>query len=144
LEGNVRSLVSGGDILGLHKFIQEKPEALHEADELGWTGRFVGLALFNLLHQKCLAKVCFNLLLLAFHEAARSGKVEVVKLLLESAGIDKNLMTNTGVSPLNIARQYRGNNDEDEVIMYLVSIGAQDISPSKKKTIETVDGGDEL
>ena len=129
--------------MGLQKFIKEKTEALHEADALGWTGRFVGQVVFNLLNQSCFAN-SFTLLLLAFHEAARSGKVEVVKLLIESAGIDKNLMTNTGVSPLNIARQYRGNNDKDEVIQYLVSIGAQDISPSKRKTSEAGNGGDEL
>lgn len=143
MEGNVRSLVSGGDIFGLQKVIQEKPEALHEADALGWTGRFVGQVVFNLLNQICFANFSM-LLLLAFHEAARSGKVEVVKLLIESAGVDKNLMTKTGVSPLNIARQYRGTNDKDEVIQYLVSIDAQDISPSKRKTSEAGNGGDEL
>jgi hypothetical protein len=44
-------------------------------------------------------------------------------------------MTKTGVSPLNIAKQYRG--DNNEVTEYLTNIGARDISPNMKKAIET-------
>jgi len=74
---------------------------MHEADDNGWT---------------------------VLHEAARSGKLEMVKLILKR-GADKNLLTSTGVTPLNIARQYL--QAGDELIEYLESIGVKNISSTR-------------
>ena len=66
------------------------------------------------------------------HEAARSGKVEMLRRILK-LGVDKNLLTYTGLTPLNIAKQYML--EDHEMIPYLESIGAKDISPSRSKII---------
>jgi len=100
---DIRILATKGDMAGIQKVIHENPELLHKSDNLGWT---------------------------IFHETVRSGKLDIVKLLL-SYGIDKDLLTKTGVTPLNIALQYHG--DGSDVAEYLRSIGAEDISPHKKR-----------
>jgi len=79
---------------------RDNPELVHKKDENGWT---------------------------CIHEASRSGHLEIVKLILKR-GVDKDLLTKTGVTPLNIARQYLEVNHK--LIEFLNDIGAKDISPS--------------
>jgi ankyrin repeat protein len=60
----------------------------------------------------------------ALHESIRSGKLGVLKALI-GFGLDKNLLTAAGLSPLHYARYYFGKNHE--ITKYLESIGASDI-----------------
>ena len=57
----------------------------------------------------------------------RAANLETVKLLLEEYHIDKNLLTDAGISPLRVARYFL---KEDPVTKYLESIGALDIHQS--------------
>ena len=82
----------------LEAHVEDYPEDLHHKDGNGWT---------------------------VVHEAARGGKLQQVKKIIE-LGVDKDLLTHTGFSPLNVARQYLP--ERHDVIKYLTSIGAQDIA----------------
>ncbi len=81
----------------LEAHVEEHPDDLHHKDSNGWT---------------------------VVHEASRSGKLQQVKKIIE-LGVDKDLLTHTGMSPLNVARQYLP--ERHEVIQFLTSIGAKDI-----------------
>ena len=80
--------------------IRKNPEAIHQADANGWT---------------------------VLHEAARKGRLNVVKLIFEH-GVDKDLMTKAGETPLTLARRYL--EKDHELIEYLENIGAKNISPA--------------
>ena len=68
-----------------------------------------------------------NLFPQPLHEGARSGHLEVVKLLVEN-GADFNLKTaEDGASPLWWAKQTLGK--DDPVIEFLESLGALEIGP---------------
>lgn len=98
---NIRSVAVHSNAQKFEEAIRKNPEAIHEADANGWT---------------------------VLHESARSGRLEIVKLLLEH-GADKNLITKTGVTPLNIAREYL--REDHELIEYLENMGAKNISPAR-------------
>lgn len=93
----IRQIAVHGTPEELELFLQDHPEDLHHKDSNGWT---------------------------VVHEASRSGKLQLVKKIIE-LGVDKDLLTHAGNSPLNVARQYLP--ERHEVIKYLESIGAQDI-----------------
>jgi len=103
---DLRTLVIQGNVMEVEARASDNPEYLHEADVNGWT---------------------------VLHEAVRVGKLEMVKLLL-AHGADKDLLTKTGVSPLNIAREYL-QPTEHELIQFLESIGAKDVSPSRNQEL---------
>ncbi|KAG7340660.1 ankyrin repeat domain protein [Nitzschia inconspicua] len=102
-QGKAAGMARKGELKELQALAKYNPRALEEADELGWT---------------------------PFHESIRSGDLDVVKFFL-SHGIDKDLLTNTGVSPLWIARYYLG--DHHEVSQHLESIGAISVSPEQAR-----------
>jgi hypothetical protein len=87
-------LARKGNLKNLQAMSKYNPLALTQADQLGWT---------------------------AFHEGIRSGKLEIVKFLLDR-GADINLLTDAGMSPLWIAREYLG--ADHEVSKYLEDLGA--------------------
>lgn len=91
-----------GDTKQFEKRIRTDPKELHDADANGWT---------------------------VLHESVRVGALEIVKIILNN-GVDKDLLTYTGVTPLYIARQYL--DAGHELIGYLESLGAKDISPGRK------------
>jgi ankyrin repeat protein len=88
-----------GDVEVLHVIAKNDPDALHKEDSLGWR---------------------------PIHEAVRSGHLEAVTTLL-LYGADQNHVTKTGVSPLNIAKQFLP--ADNPVIAFLESVGAKDIGP---------------
>ncbi|KAL3935683.1 MAG: hypothetical protein SGARI_002869 [Bacillariaceae sp.] len=96
-EEDVLILVAKGDIAGIQKVAQLDPERLRKGDKNGWT---------------------------ALHESVRSGKLGVLKTLIDF-GMDKDLLTASKTSPLNYARYYHGKNHE--ITKYLESLGAKDI-----------------
>lgn len=99
-DDNLNSLIEYGNMIKVQAMFRDNPELVHKKDENGWT---------------------------CIHEASRSGHLEIVKLILKR-GVDKDLLTKTGVTPLNIARQYLEVNHK--LIEFLNDIGAKDISPS--------------
>lgn len=100
-----RSVVSQGNTHRFKSITSLNPELVHYVDKNGWT---------------------------VLHEAVRSGKLEMVKLILEQ-GADKDLLTIYGTSPLNIAKQLLSENHE--VIGYLESIDAKDIRRPPKQEL---------
>ncbi len=73
--------VQDGDTEGLYEIISEKAHLVHAKDENGWT---------------------------PMHEAARTGSIEAVKLLVEK-GADVNALTEYRESPLYLAKTTHGN-----------------------------------
>ena len=100
---DIKTIALFGDAQKLESRILKDPEEIHRADANGWT---------------------------VLHEASRSGRLETVKTLLKH-GASENLLTYTGVTPLNIARQFL--KGDHELIAFLESIDAKDISPSRSK-----------
>ncbi|KAG7350569.1 ankyrin repeat domain protein [Nitzschia inconspicua] len=96
-EDAVPILIGRGDVAGIQKVYHDFPNKLHESDSNGWT---------------------------ALHESVRSGKLSILKTLL-GFGVDKDLLTAAGISPLHFARYYHG--ETHDITQYLVSIGAKDI-----------------
>eukprot|EP00536_Pseudo-nitzschia_multiseries_P007412 jgi/Psemu1/256225/estExt_Genewise1Plus.C_1750033 len=92
-----RNAAALGNTRRFKSLLKLYPEILHEADQNGWT---------------------------VMHEAARTGKVEIVKLILEE-GVDKDLLTKHGASPLNTALDSL--HREHELVAYFESIGAKNI-----------------
>lgn len=86
-----------GDLTMLTMIAKKHPTYLGMKDDLGWQ---------------------------PIHEAARSGSVGCVKLILEH-GIDINVKTRTGVNPLNIALEYLG--EDHSVTKFLIENGAINI-----------------
>jgi prolyl 4-hydroxylase len=86
--------VQEGRVASLRSIIEEKKELIHAQDENGWT---------------------------PLHEAARSGSVEAVKLLVEN-GADMNVKTRNGETALYIAEHT--NTEEHPVIDLLEEMGA--------------------
>jgi hypothetical protein len=70
------------------------------------------------------------------HEAVRGGQVEVVQLLL-LYGADLNHITKTGVSPLNIAKEYLA--EDHPMIYFLEGLGAKDVWPELYMTMKPGD-----
>ncbi|KAG7360213.1 ankyrin repeat domain protein [Nitzschia inconspicua] len=96
-EDAVPILIGRGDVAGIQKVYHDFPNKLHESDSNGWT---------------------------ALHESVRCGKLSILKTLL-GFGMDKDLLTAAGISPLHFARYYHG--ETHDITQYLVSIGAKDI-----------------
>mmetsp|Transcript_20213 Transcript_20213/g.47339 ORF Transcript_20213/g.47339 Transcript_20213/m.47339 type:complete len:429 (-) Transcript_20213:1610-2896(-) len=88
-----RAAAGQGNSLLFKSMMKLYPEMIDNADDNGWT---------------------------VLHEAARGGSVEIVKLILEQ-GVDKDLLTKAGISPLNIALEHH------ELVKYFESIGAKNI-----------------
>lgn len=102
-ETNIRVFVAEGNTVEFEAMIRKDIELMHEADANGWT---------------------------VLHEAARSGQLGIIKLILKYGG-DKNLFTKYGVSPLNIALEHL--DSDHELIVYFESIGAKNVSPYRSK-----------
>ena len=98
---DIRSVAVHSTVQKFGEAIRNNPEAIHQADANGWT---------------------------VLHEAARTGRLEIVKLILEH-GVDKDLMTKAGETPLNLARRFL--EEDHELIEYLENIGAKNISPAR-------------
>ena len=91
-----------GDVGALQRIAKVNPSAFGVPDDNGWT---------------------------PFHEAIRVGNKEAVEAIFYSTGGEKlkNQLTYTGVSPLNIAREYLGN--DHEITKWLVKLKAVDKHP---------------
>lgn len=92
-EGNgsdLKTLLSQGNMVEFIRKVIKNPGSVHETDEEGWT---------------------------IFHYAIMIGNIDVVKLLL-SRGVDKDVLTGSGIGPLNIARDLK-------MIEYLEEIGSR-------------------
>lgn len=98
-EGDARLAAHRGDLETLREIAEIDPDFLHEADDLGW---------------------------LPLHEAARSGKLLVLQLLLENDA-DVNDQTIYGHTALQIARNHHG--DDHEVTRFLMNLSAEDTGP---------------
>lgn len=98
-EDDARLAAHRGDIEVLQKIAEEDPDFLHEPDELGWH---------------------------PLHEAARSGKLPALELLLEY-GADINQPTIYGHTPLHISLEHHG--EEHEMTKFLLDMGAVDAGP---------------
>jgi ankyrin repeat protein len=94
-------LAETGDIPKILELIRTNPSIIHEEDDLKWT---------------------------VLHEAIRSGRTELVELLIQH-GANKDHLTKNGESPLHIARYFL--RDNHAIVTYLESIGAIDI-PKKR------------
>ncbi|GKZ01247.1 hypothetical protein MPSEU_001075700 [Mayamaea pseudoterrestris] len=91
-----------GDVDTLQQLAKSRRSLLTKKDENGW---------------------------MPIHEAARSGHENVIKLLVEKHGADKNARTGhvgEGGSVLNVAREYWP--DDASIVQYLLKLDAQDIS----------------
>lgn len=89
-----------GDVDRLNKLAQSNRKALHAKDKNGWT---------------------------PLHEAVRADNAEVVQLLIEKHGADKNARVGRngeGPSALGLAKEYL--NVGAATTRYLMSIGAED------------------
>ncbi len=85
----------------MHIIQNERIDMVHETDGNGW---------------------------LPIHEAARSGHVEIVQILIEhGADVDSRTEWGEGHSVLNIATQYH--EEDSSIIQYLLSLGAMNIIP---------------
>ncbi len=91
----IRKVAVHGNSQQLESYIQEHPRHMHHKDKNGWT---------------------------VLHEAVRGGRVDSVERLLKH-GVDKNLPTNAGQTPLKLARQYL--DEGHELVKYLEGIGAE-------------------
>lgn len=105
---DVVKMVREGNLEGLKEISLYMEEALHAPDDLGWT---------------------------VLHEATRRGHLDIVQFLINEHSVDKDLITETGVSPLNIARQFLGN--EHPLSKYLELVGAIDAHPYRKPSSST-------
>ena len=92
------NVAARGDSEKFEAILLKNPKSLHYADGNGWT---------------------------ALHAAVHAGRTEIVKRILH-LGVDKNLLTLTGVTPLNIAQHSLPGNHE--LIKYLENIGAEGVS----------------
>jgi ankyrin repeat protein len=92
-----------GDLESMKEMGSAMPEAYHKPDPNGWT---------------------------VLHEAVREGHVDIVQFLITEQNVDKDLITDTGVTPLNIARQFAGK--DHAVTKYLEELGAVDVHPYRK------------
>ena len=99
-----------GNLVGLQKMGRYMPEVYHNMDPNGWT---------------------------VLHESVRAGHLDMVQFLIGEQAIDKNLITKTGVSPLSIAKEFKGL--DHPVTKFLESIGAEEIHPHKKRRTTTID-----
>lgn len=91
-----------GDITAIKKLAKTSRNLLHKKDENGWQ---------------------------PIHEAARGGHKDVLKVLVEEHGVDKNARTGhvgEGGSVLNIARQFWP--EDSAIVQYLLNLSAEDIS----------------
>lgn len=93
-----------GNVYEFQNYLNKKPKELHHADANGWT---------------------------VLHEAARAGRLDMMKIILEQDDVDKDLLTRGGQSPLKLAKHYLP--EDHEMITYLESIGARDISPGRPR-----------
>lgn len=94
-----------GDVEALRRIAKTNPTSFTSPDDNGWT---------------------------PFHEAVRVGNKEAVEIILNSE-VGKSLqnrLTYTGVTPLNIAREFLGN--DNEVTKFLVELGAIDKHPHRR------------
>jgi len=98
---SIRGVVVHGNMYEFQSYISKKPKELHHKDVNGWT---------------------------VLHEAARAGRVDMMKIILQH-DVDKDLLTRGGQSPLKLAKNYLP--QDHEMIQYLESIGARDISPGR-------------
>lgn len=91
-----------GDVGALHRIAKVNPSSFASPDENGWT---------------------------PFHEAVRSGNKEAIEAIFYSSGGQDllNLVTYTGVTPLNIAREFLGH--DHEVTKWFVKLRAVDKHP---------------
>jgi hypothetical protein len=113
--GKAAIMAQNGNLRGLQAFSKFYPKALTEADPFGFT---------------------------PFHEAIRSGNLETVKFLLDR-GADLNLLSDSGISPLWIARHVLG--PTHEVSQYLEELGAIVSTPQtqKEKGGDAIDDDDD-
>eukprot|EP00751_Fragilariopsis_kerguelensis_P047443 CAMPEP_0171044642 /NCGR_PEP_ID=MMETSP0736-20130129/47959_1 /TAXON_ID=186038 /ORGANISM="Fragilariopsis kerguelensis, Strain L26-C5" /LENGTH=359 /DNA_ID=CAMNT_0011494327 /DNA_START=267 /DNA_END=1346 /DNA_ORIENTATION=+ len=102
---DLRKLAEYGNVRKVEAIFRDNPASAHKADENGWT---------------------------ILHEAVRSGRIEIVKLILKH-GADKDLLTKAGVTPLNIARQYL--EGDHKLIEFFDDIGAKDSNPRRNQEL---------
>jgi ankyrin repeat protein len=93
-----------GNLEGLKEMSRYMPDVIHKADANGWT---------------------------VLHESCRAGHLDIVQFLIVEKSIDVDLLTKTGVSPLNIVMEFQG--PKHAVTLWLESQGATEIHPHKKK-----------
>jgi ankyrin repeat protein len=111
---DARTAAKKGDVEALKRISESDPKSFSSPDDNGWT---------------------------PFHEAVRVGNTEAVEIILNSSsesGSKNNLkdrLTYTGVTPLNIAREFLGN--AHEVTKLLVELGAVDKHPHHHKATTT-------
>jgi len=101
VKDDLRAAAGYGHTKKFERLALEYPEHIHYADSNGWT---------------------------VIHEAVRGGQVEIIKFLLKH-GVDKDLLTGAGMSPLALARRMLSK--DHGVIEYLESIGAKNIAPER-------------
>ena len=91
-----------GDVGALQRIAKVNPSAFAVPDDNGWT---------------------------PFHEAVRVGNLEAVEAIFYTSAGEKlkNQLTYTGVTPLNIAREFLGS--DHEVTKWLVKLKAKDEHP---------------
>jgi len=92
---SIRGVAIHGNPHELESYILKHPKHVHHKDKNGWT---------------------------VLHEAVRGGRTDSVQRLLKH-GVDKNLPTYAGQTPLNLARYYL--EEGHELIKYLESIDAE-------------------
>lgn len=102
---DARTAARKGDLTALKRLAKANPTAFSTPDDMGWT---------------------------PFHEAIRVGNKECIETILYAPGSGQHLnrLTYTGVTPLNIAREFLGN--DHEVTQFLVNMGAVDKHPNRK------------
>lgn len=103
-----REAAKKGDIEALKRIAEVDRKQFFSPDDNGWT---------------------------PFHEAVRAGMREAVEIIHNSDPAHKNRLTYTGVTPLNIAREYLGK--DHEVTKFLVELGAIDNHPSHNAATAT-------
>ena len=102
---DARHAARRGDVAALQRIAKLDASASAEPDDNGWT---------------------------LFHEAVRTGNKEAVEAILwgsRSQDNLKNRLTYTGVTPLNIAKEFLG--ESHDVTRFLVKVGAIDKHPHR-------------
>ena len=81
------------------QIIKASPQVVHKQDENGWS---------------------------KMHEAARSGNLDIIELLVETGEADVNARHNGGHTALDYAKEYYSDSDNHEVVVYLQKVVDED------------------